>query len=193
MSRTTTRISDDLDDLVAEPGEANIQPATYDDEDAMLSLPEYDDLLEEGDYYNTGAIQVDKDELVNVPFMIYDFSFHQGKLLVDSNDASVTMEYVEGGIRDRDTKEIVSEGNRLEFVVVRAVTAPGSKRRADQPGYGDAESEHVVFADGSSGIYATLKKLYNARGVVKIRCKRGLRVSEYVGPHGGDSKTYYLA
>ncbi len=192
MATTKTRTSDDLDDLTREAATSNIEPsrsAMYDDDDAETILPEYDDLLEEGDYYSIGTVQVAKEELVGVPFVIYDYSFHQGKLLVDSTDASVTMKYVEGGIKDRDTKEIVAEGNRLEFVVVRAVTAPGSKRRPPD----ESESEHVVFADGSTGIYEHLRKLYNARGVVKIRCKRGLRVSEYEGPHGGPSKTFYLA
>lgn len=177
--------------------ERAIQPA-YDDAGYEAILPDYEDIVE--DAYEVSGGTVAKADLIGVPFAIYAFEFRQGKLLVDADDPTVLMQYVNGGIPLREDwtdsdgvmhskGEIVTAGNRLEFVVVRAVTAPGRLRKPKT----DDESEHVVFADGGTGIYHSLRDLFNKRGVVRIKCKRGLRVSEYQGRHGGDSTTWYLA
>ena len=199
-SKTTTADPTiNLDDIVAEPAPANIQPA-YDDSGYEDILPDWEDFDDAAELVGG---QVDKDDLVNVPFGIYSFEFRQGKLLVDPDDPTVLMEYVKGGIPLREDwtdpdgvqhsrGEFVQFGNKLEFVIVRAVTAPGNLRKPRQPGYPDAESEHVIFTDGGTGIYQSLRDLYNRRGVTRIKCKRGLRFSEYTGPHGGDSRTWYL-
>lgn len=170
------------------PTPSNI--AEYSDAGYEAILPDYEDVVDAAYEVSVGAVP--KSELVNVPFGIYQYEFRQGNLFVDADDPSVEMEYARGGIMDRITRLIVSRGNKLEFVVVHAVTAPGSLRKPEQPGYLDAESEHVVFVDGGTGIYKSLRELYDKRGVVRIKSKRGLRASSYTGPHGGPSTTYYL-
>lgn len=178
-----------------------IEPS-YEDPGYESILPDYEDVIE--DSYEVSGGTVPKSELIGVPLAIYDYVFRQGRLFVDTDDPLVLMQYVKGGIPLREDwvdpdgvahhrGETVERGNRLEFVVVRAVTAPGILRKPGMPGYPDAESEHVIFADGGTGIYQQLRDLYNKRGVVRIRCKRGLRMSEYQGPHGGASTTWYLA
>lgn len=198
-SETTGFDIPDVNDGV--PEDRAIQPS-YDDAGYEAILPDYEDVVE--DAYEVSGGTVDKAELVNVPFAIYSYEFRQGKLLVDKDDPTVLMEYVKGGIPLREDwtdadgvmhskGELVAVGNRLEFVIVRAVTAPGTMRKTNQPGYPDAESEHIIFADGGTGIYHSLRDLYNKRGIVRIKCKRGLRFSAYEGKHGGDSITWYLA
>ncbi len=178
-----------LVDEAQNPTGGNVATVEYDDpevDEYETILPDYEDAIENAYVVAGGAVP--KAELIGVPFAIYDFTFRQGNLYVDVNDKGKTMVYAAGGIPDRETGEIVLTGNKLEFVVVRAVTAPGHLRKPVT----DDESEHIVFVDGGTGIYKSLRQLFDARGVVKVKCKRGLRVSSYTGPHGGESETYYL-
>lgn len=69
----------------------------------------------------------------------------------------------------------------------------------------NADDYLIKFHDGSSGVYRQIVRILHERGLLKIerpdtgehevrvRCPRGLRVSEYESPAGKPSLTYYLA
>jgi hypothetical protein len=59
-----------------------------------------------------------------------------------------------------------------------------------------SEDVKLRFNDGSTGIYAQLKKVTEEHGVMPIACKFGLRRSDYTTEVNGKpekSRTYYLA
>lgn len=74
----------------------------------------------------------------------------------------------------------IGNGDHGEFVSCRIVTEDGRK---------------LVVNDGSTGIYAQIKMLWEKRPETKgkpIICRNGLRKSEYDHPEHGHAKTYYL-
>lgn len=195
MSRRKDEIVARSTDIIDAEVINEASPVAYEDVQESI-LPEYEDAIENA--YVVAGAAVPKDELLNVPFAIYDYDFRQGNIFVDTFDHDKEMTYAFGGIPDRETGEMIESGNKREFVIVRAVTAPGHLRKPNQPGFGDAESEHVVFVDGGTGIYKSLREFHDARvrkgmGKGMIRCRRGLRVSTYTGPQGSDSETWYLS
>jgi hypothetical protein len=134
-------------------------------------LPTYEEALE-----GSAAVAAS----LGVEFVIYDFEFRAGHIKVNPHDPGETCEWHDG-----------TAHTEREFVVCRIVTAP----RVETVGTEMVrhESEYLAFVDGSTGVYANLVKLWQRHGIQKVRCRKGLRVSEYPGPQGGDSKTYYLS
>jgi len=115
----------------------------------------------------TGSL-IDKSDLIGKAFVIYDYDFMPGKIKNPDGELLMHFDGVEREFR--------------EFVVVRIVTAPDA----------NGESEYLVFTDGGTGVYKSLRNLADKHGVRRVKCRRGLRVSRYEGPQGGDSETYYL-
>ncbi len=149
-------------------------PVVMDDEetgegkvnDDEFILPSYEEALE-GSAAVAGSL-IDKSELVGRPFVIYDFDFQPGKIVLEGGELMTHFDGVDRNVR--------------EFVICRIVTAPATGK----------PSEYLVFTDGSTGVYAALRKLADRHGIRRVRCARGLRVSRYAGPQGGESETYYL-
>ena len=81
-----------------------------------------------------------------------------------------------------DFRFIVDEKTKREYVTVLVMNGQGGKAR---------------FNDGSTGIYAQLKKIHEQYGVQPIACKFGLRKSDYEVQNDDGTitpaTTYYLA
>ena len=80
-----------------------------------------------------------------------------------------------------DWRENTDPATGNKYVNVLIMNATGSKAR---------------FNDGSTGVYAQLKKVHEEYGVIGIECRFGLRKSEYTIEVDGKpqkASTYYLA
>jgi hypothetical protein len=73
---------------------------------------------------------------------------------------------------------IVDDKTQREYANVLVMNGQGDKAR---------------FNDGSTGVYAQLKKVTEEYGKVAISCKFGLRKSEYTTDDGSPATTYYLS
>lgn len=196
---------EDAIDRAENPADANVVVIDVDGEiiSEDATLPEYEDAI--AGAYAVAESLIDKHDLIGIPFVIYAWEFRVGDTAVEmmwqgegkarkevpNLEASVDY-FIPHDKIDELTGEVietVTSGPFREFAIVRIVTAPGHLRRPQN----EEMSEHLVFTDGGTGIYQRLGELWQKTGgPVRVNCRRGLRVSEYKGPHGGDSETFYL-
>lgn len=121
-------------------------------------------------------------------------------------DARAALEKVHGAILDSssvfgDGAEFIKDKERMvgvPFLVLdwRFNVDPDTEREYVNVLVMNAEGAKARFNDGSTGVYAQLKKVTEEYGVIGIQVKQGLRKSEYTVEIDGKKEkavTYYLS
>lgn len=87
-------------------------------------------------------------------------------------------------------------GTPMMILDFRFVMDPETEREYVSVLVMNGNGEKARFNDGSTGVYAQLKKVHEEYGVIGITCKNGLRKSDYAIDINGKKEkavTYYLS
>lgn len=113
---------------------------------------------------------------------------HYGAVLSSSNLFGDGAEF----IKDKN----VMVGVAFIILDFRFVVDPDTEREYVSVLVMNGEGKKARFNDGSTGVYAQLKKVHEEYGVIGITCKNGLRKSDYAVEIDGKKEkavTYYLS